>query len=79
VFGSGTFLDSSRLRTELSKIAGVAPESIHAYILGEHGDASVCTIETATIGCTKLCAWRARRVSVCMLRVRRAPSRTAET
>lgn len=54
VFGSGTFLDSSRLRTELSKKIGVAPESINAYILGEHGDASVVAVHTATVGCTLL-------------------------
>ncbi|KAG8460540.1 hypothetical protein KFE25_013190 [Diacronema lutheri] len=54
VFGSGTFLDSSRLRLELSKKIGVAPESINAYVLGEHGDASVVAVHTATVGCTLL-------------------------
>jgi len=38
VFGSGTFLDSIRLRGFISKKLGVAPESISAWILGEHGD-----------------------------------------
>ena len=38
VIGSGTFLDSQRLRGNLSKRIGIAEQSIHAYILGEHGD-----------------------------------------
>ncbi|KAJ1731069.1 hypothetical protein LPJ61_002712 [Coemansia biformis] len=38
VIGSGTYLDSGRLRNELSSITGVSPRSIHAYMLGEHGD-----------------------------------------
>ena len=38
VFGSGTFLDTQRLRGALSKKINIAEQSIHAYILGEHGD-----------------------------------------
>lgn len=38
VFGSGTFLDSQRLRGLLSRKLGIAEQSIEAYILGEHGD-----------------------------------------
>jgi len=38
VFGSGTFLDSMRLRTHLSGLLGVNGSSIHSYVLGEHGD-----------------------------------------
>ncbi|KAI8903175.1 hypothetical protein EDD86DRAFT_250582 [Gorgonomyces haynaldii] len=38
VIGSGTFLDTARLRTALSKKLQVAETAIHAYILGEHGD-----------------------------------------
>ncbi|HEV2600889.1 MAG TPA: L-lactate dehydrogenase [Candidatus Babeliales bacterium] len=38
VIGSGTFLDSQRLRNLLAKKANVAEQSVHAYILGEHGD-----------------------------------------
>jgi L-lactate dehydrogenase len=50
VFGSGTNLDSSRLRTEIGRKLGIAPESVSAYVLGEHGDASVVPIGTATVG-----------------------------
>ncbi|MCX5922773.1 MAG: L-lactate dehydrogenase [Candidatus Dependentiae bacterium] len=38
IFGSGTFLDSTRLQGALGLKLNVAPKSIHAYILGEHGD-----------------------------------------
>lgn len=38
VFGTGTTLDTARFRYYLSKIFDMSPESIHAYILGEHGD-----------------------------------------
>ena len=41
VIGSGTLLDSSRLRFLLSRHCGVDPANIHAYILGEHGDSEV--------------------------------------
>lgn len=38
IFGSGTFLDTQRLRGLLSQKLHIAEQSIHAYILGEHGD-----------------------------------------
>ena len=38
IFGTGTFLDSLRLRELIAQRIGVAQSSIHAYILGEHGD-----------------------------------------
>ncbi|TET06152.1 L-lactate dehydrogenase [Candidatus Dependentiae bacterium] len=38
IFGSGTFLDSQRLRGILSKKLNIAEQSIQAYVLGEHGD-----------------------------------------
>jgi len=40
ILGSGTLLDTSRLRHALSEHFGVAQKSIHAYIFGEHGDTS---------------------------------------
>lgn len=40
VIGSGTVLDSARLRHALSKRLGFASSNIHAYIMGEHGDSS---------------------------------------
>ncbi len=50
VFGSGTLLDTARFRLHLSKAIGVSSKSIHAYILGEHGDSSFAPISTANIG-----------------------------
>lgn len=38
VFGTGTFLDTLRLRGIITEKTGVACESVDAYILGEHGD-----------------------------------------
>lgn len=50
VFGSGTMLDTSRFRFHLSEIFNVHPRSIHAYVLGEHGDSSFPVTSHATIG-----------------------------
>jgi len=50
VFGSGTTLDTARFRFHLSEFLHVNPKSIHAYILGEHGDSSFPTISTANVG-----------------------------
>lgn len=41
VIGSGTFLDSARLRGILAAKCGVAASSIDAYVLGEHGDSQM--------------------------------------
>lgn len=40
VFGTGTLLDTARLRSRLSEYCGIDPANIHAYVLGEHGDSS---------------------------------------
>lgn len=57
VFGSGTVLDSSRLRFQISQHCGVAVQSVHAYILGEHGDSEVPIWSSATIGGVPLLDW----------------------
>jgi L-lactate dehydrogenase len=41
VIGSGTTLDSSRLRRLIGEKLGVAPSSVNAFLIGEHGDSSV--------------------------------------
>ncbi|WP_410510652.1 L-lactate dehydrogenase [Nodosilinea sp. E11] len=41
VFGSGTVLDTGRFRYLLSRRLDVDPRSLHAYIIGEHGDSEV--------------------------------------
>jgi len=40
VIGSGTMLDSSRFRFQISERLRIAPQSCHGYIIGEHGDSS---------------------------------------
>ena len=50
VFGSGTVLDSSRLRFLIADHCGVAVQSVHAYIVGEHGDTEFPLWSHATIG-----------------------------
>ncbi|WP_276886223.1 L-lactate dehydrogenase [Allobaculum stercoricanis] len=54
VIGSGTVLDTARLRVELSDLLGFAPSNIHAYILGEHGDSSFVSWTNSFIGCKSL-------------------------
>lgn len=41
VFGSGTLLDTSRLRETIAKQAGISPQNVHSYVFGEHGDSSM--------------------------------------
>ena len=50
IFGSGTTLDTARYRYHLSKFLKVSPSSIHAYILGEHGDSSFPVVSSASVG-----------------------------
>lgn len=50
IFGSGTTLDTARFRYHLAEFLNVNPRSIHAYILGEHGDSSFPAISNATLG-----------------------------
>jgi L-lactate dehydrogenase len=49
VIGSGTVLDSARLRAMLGRQLGVEPRSIHAYIVGEHGDSEIAAWSSARV------------------------------
>lgn len=49
VIGSGTVLDTARFRYLLGEYFEVNPNSVHAYILGEHGDSSFPVWSTANI------------------------------
>ena len=49
VIGSGTSLDTSRLRRRLAENYGVASDSVHAYVIGEHGESQVAVISSARI------------------------------
>ncbi len=50
VIGSGTVLDSARLRHFISRHCGVDPHSVHGYILGEHGDSEFAAWSMTHIG-----------------------------
>ncbi|KAJ4309591.1 hypothetical protein N0V94_008855 [Neodidymelliopsis sp. IMI 364377] len=50
VLGSGTFLDSARLRGVLASKAQVAASSIDAYVLGEHGESQFVAWSAVSIG-----------------------------
>jgi len=49
VVGSGTILDTARFRYLLGQYHRVDPRSVHAYIIGEHGDSEVAAFSTASI------------------------------
>ena len=50
VIGTGTSLDTARLRYNLSKKFEISPKNVHAYVIGEHGDSEFVAWSTATIG-----------------------------
>lgn len=49
VFGSGTNLDSSRLKKILAKDLDLNPKDITAYMIGEHGDSQFAALSTASV------------------------------
>lgn len=57
IFASGTVLDTSRLRWKLAQRAGVSTSSVHAYIVGEHGDTEFPLWSKATIGTVPILEW----------------------
>ena len=54
VIGSGTVLDSARLRQRISAYLNVNPKSVHAYQVGEHGDSEVTLWSLADVGGQKI-------------------------
>ncbi len=54
VIGSGTVLDTARLRYLMADYLKVSSKNIHAYIMGEHGDSSFVPWEHAYLGCKKI-------------------------
>lgn len=57
VLGTGTMLDTARLKNVLSRTLHVAPQSIHAHVVGEHGDSEVVLWSTATVAGVPLRKW----------------------
>lgn len=54
VIGSGTVLDTARLRYLIGERLNVSSKNIHAYIMGEHGDSSFVPWTHSYVGCKKL-------------------------
>lgn len=50
VIGTGTSLDTARLRYKLSKKYDINPKNVHAYVMGEHGDSEFIAWSTASVG-----------------------------
>jgi L-lactate dehydrogenase len=57
VIGSGTVLDTARFRSLLARHLAVSPQSVHAYVLGEHGDSEVLAWSSARVGSVPLMAF----------------------
>lgn len=54
IIGSGTLLDTARLRYLLGEFLNISTEDVHAYILGEHGDTSFVSWSNCYVGCKPL-------------------------
>lgn len=59
VLGTGTTLDSARLRGALAQKAGVSANSIEAYVLGEHGDSQFVRTRTCALDIIPSLSFRA--------------------
>jgi L-lactate dehydrogenase len=57
VIGTGTMLDTARLRQILGDELELDPRSVHAQVVGEHGDSEVVLWSSAQVGGTPLRAW----------------------
>ncbi len=58
VLGTGTMLDTARLRQMLGRELDVDPRSVHAQVIGEHGDSEVTLWSSASVGGRSLRTWR---------------------
>ena len=61
VMGSGTSLDTLRFTELLAQECGVHPRSVHAWVVGEHGDSSVFLFSGARIGAMSLADYADQR------------------
>jgi len=57
VVGTGTMLDTARLKYVVSQLAEVDPHSVHAHVVGEHGDSEVVLWSAARVGGVRLREW----------------------
>lgn len=75
VVGTGTMLDTARLKHVLSHVVNVDPHSIHAHVVGEHGDSEVVLWSAARIAGIPLrhwTGWQSEREPALAEEVRRA-------
>ena len=54
IMGSGTILDTARLRSKLASEFDISQQNIHAYVFGEHGDSSFVPWSQAKVSCLNL-------------------------
>lgn len=54
VFGTGTSLDTARLRSEIGKKLGIYAQSVDGFIMGEHGDSEFTAWSTVSVGGTSV-------------------------
>jgi malate/lactate dehydrogenase len=57
VIGTGTLLDTARMRQLLASQLGVSAKSVHMHVIGEHGDSQVPIFSSARIGSVPLRSW----------------------
>lgn len=58
VIGSGTSLDTARLRASVAQMVDMTPDSVHYHMLGEHGDSMFPATSLATIAGVPLLEWQ---------------------
>jgi L-lactate dehydrogenase len=61
VMGSGTALETLRLTDRVARECGVHPRSVHAWVVGEHGDSCVFLLDSAVVGTLPLAEFAAQR------------------
>ena len=61
VMGSGTALETLRLTDAIARECGIHPRSVHAWVVGEHGDSCVFLLGTAVVGTLPLVDFAAQR------------------
>jgi L-lactate dehydrogenase len=65
VIGSGTVLDTARLRALVGQRLNIDPRSVHGYVIGEHGDSEVVVWSRATVAGLPIAEFCAQRGSEC--------------
>lgn len=81
VIGTGTMLDTARLRQVLGRELSIDPRSIHAQVIGEHGDSEVCVWSNAMVGGSRIrerSNWSADREKAIEREVKEAAFRIIE-